>query len=240
MNIIENESDLRELLEGSFSDVHITLVSIIQGAALALLATEIKDFYYVEGAIRCLPPAAALCKSAGAHLGLALGLFCVIVLYWNEYRMGITIYNWIPTLRDCLIPFGLGALEIGAILTFGGPIWIPIAHLAALNLLAVFAFLNMYHKAEASGLNSFVLGLTGRSKPANIGYAIASSLALLTSVAVSQFEIHDGPKGDAVMVICLLIVCASHFVRQHKQWEVVKEVGSRGSSLHAYAHVGHR
>ena len=238
--MIENESDLRELLQGSFSDMHVTLVSIIQGAALALLATEIKEFYYVEGTIRCFGPGATLCKSAGAHLGLALGLFFVIVLYWNEYRMGITIYNWIPTLRDSLIPFGLGALEIGAILSFGGPIWIAIALLAALNLLAVLAFLNMYHNANASGLNSFVLGITGRFKQANIGYCVASALALLTSVAVSRFEIHDGRTGDAVMVICLLVVCASNFVRQHKHWGVVKAVTSAASSRQRYAHAGHR
>lgn len=40
-----------------------------------------------------------------------LASFLFIVMMWNEYRIGSTLYRWIPTVYDALIPFGFAIFQ---------------------------------------------------------------------------------------------------------------------------------
>src|SRR5690349_17919714 len=86
-------------LESAFSISYVTLISIIQGGALGYLVTVL-DRVTAQGANL-------------THLDLESWLlaflaFILIATVWNEYMMGATIFNWIPTLMDALIPFTIG------------------------------------------------------------------------------------------------------------------------------------
>ena len=47
-----------------------------------------------------------------ANWVLVVTTFLVIVAAWHEYMTAVTIFVWIPRLRDSLIPFLLGGAEL--------------------------------------------------------------------------------------------------------------------------------
>jgi hypothetical protein len=83
-------------VEGSFRDAYLTLVSIIQGVALGFLVQVVGADYRSIGIDKA---------------GRDTAIFLVIVAVWQEYAVGSTMYAWIPTSVDTLVPFLLGAGE---------------------------------------------------------------------------------------------------------------------------------
>jgi hypothetical protein len=85
-------------VEDSFREVYITLSSVIQGVALGYLGQTVGQSYATYTA---------------QHWLRAVTCFGVIVAAWQEYMIGSTVYAWIPKLPDAIIPFALGAAELG-------------------------------------------------------------------------------------------------------------------------------
>jgi hypothetical protein len=84
-------------LKDSFSPVYLTLLSVIQGVALADLALVVAANYQQFTLI---------------HWLLVLFNFGVLIGIWNHYMMNNKLWDWIPDLRDAVIPFVVGALEL--------------------------------------------------------------------------------------------------------------------------------
>ncbi|MGN9913382.1 hypothetical protein ACTMTJ_38165 [Phytohabitans sp. LJ34] len=81
-------------VENSFRDIYLTLISIIQGVALGFLVQAVGTDYRHIGADRA---------------GRTAAIFILIVIIWQEYVIGSTMYAWIPRTIDALVPFLLGA-----------------------------------------------------------------------------------------------------------------------------------
>lgn len=126
-----------------FPNMYITLLSILQGAVLGFLIFSLTS--------RNLDPITSIL------IIRSCACFCIIVLVWNEYRMGSTALRWIPNIRDVLIPFFIVIGEVIAVASikpyegsvfgknpttfwFIGFIWIFLAGLLA--------YKNMYTKAQ--------------------------------------------------------------------------------------------
>src|SRR5213078_703187 len=84
-------------LKDSFSLVYLTLLSVIQGVALADLALIMGAGYQQLTVVRWL---------------LVLVNFGVVITIWHTFTMHITLWRWIPDLRDAGIPFMIGAVEL--------------------------------------------------------------------------------------------------------------------------------
>jgi hypothetical protein len=114
---------------------YFTLLSIVQGVALAFLATNFPS---------------KICWNAENIRFLTT--FIIIVLTWNEYLMGVASLKWIPTLFDALIPFTLCMIEIFLSKRIADPPkWYFGMFLFTLG--STIAFMNMYiqawrHKAK--------------------------------------------------------------------------------------------
>ncbi len=93
---LKNRERISGRITGSFGTNYLTLISIIQSAAIGYLATIVLDKWLY------------LCLSQRI---LSLANFLIFVAVWNEYAMGATCLIWIPDLKDSLIPFFFGALE---------------------------------------------------------------------------------------------------------------------------------
>lgn len=82
--------NLQNELIASHHSAYFTLISIIQGAALAYLVTV----------------ADRDANALGFHQWILLGCsFLLIVAVWNSYVRGVTVVLYPPRLLDSLIPF---------------------------------------------------------------------------------------------------------------------------------------
>src|SRR5437588_8025989 len=84
-------------LKDSFSLVYLTLLSVIQGVALADLALIVGAGYQQFTVVRWL---------------LVLVSFWMAINVWHTFTIHITLWSWIPDLRDAIVPFMIGAIEL--------------------------------------------------------------------------------------------------------------------------------
>src|SRR5215831_3449962 len=84
-------------LKDSLNPVYLTLLSVIQGMALADLALVVSTTYQ---------------QFTPFHWLLVLFNFAVLIGIWNHYMMHNKLWDWIPDLRDACIPFVVGVLEL--------------------------------------------------------------------------------------------------------------------------------
>ncbi|NIP80976.1 MAG: hypothetical protein GWM90_17870 [Gemmatimonadetes bacterium] len=133
---------LRDLRE-SFAPSYLTLISIIQGVLLGLSFELVSEGRATTG----LADPASL---------LVFNNIVLIALVWNEYRMGSSMFRWIPSLLDAVIPFTVGGLQAALILTTARPAqWL--AGLAVLFAASIPAYENMYRRAAEEERNALVL-----------------------------------------------------------------------------------
>ncbi len=84
---------LTRTIPSAFSSFYLTLVAMIQGVALGLLAAKIPGVLAPFGAVGFL---------------YALLTFTVIVVVWHEYVLAAQEFWWKLTLWDSVVPFLLG------------------------------------------------------------------------------------------------------------------------------------
>jgi hypothetical protein len=84
-------------LRGAFGPTYLTLMSVIQGVAMAALATRVGD---------------TANRLTLADWILVGNTFLIFVAIWNEYLVAALAYAWIPTFLDSLLPFLLLAAEL--------------------------------------------------------------------------------------------------------------------------------
>ncbi|MGZ3638516.1 MAG: hypothetical protein ACXVCX_11840 [Ktedonobacterales bacterium] len=84
-------------LKGMFAPAYLTLISIIQGVALATFAPLVEAGYPRFDAV------------AWALVGVTLITYVAI---WNEYVQAIATYVWLPNLTDAVVPFGIAMFEL--------------------------------------------------------------------------------------------------------------------------------
>lgn len=133
---------LRDLHE-SFAPTYLTLISIIEGVLLGFMFELLSEG---RPDLHLRDPAALL----------VLNNVVLIILVWNEYRMGAFMFRWIPSIADAIIPFSLGGMQAGLILTVSRPVtWL--AWLGAFYLVAAAAYQNMYLRSAREACNALVL-----------------------------------------------------------------------------------
>ena len=120
-------------LKDSLSPIYLTLLSVIQGVALADLATVVAAHYQ---------------RFTLVHWLLVLFNFGVLIGIWNHYMMNNKLWDWIPDLRDACLPFVVGALEL--VLNHAIPLSLS-AWLFALALLYFMGALAMWHARWRAG-----------------------------------------------------------------------------------------
>ena len=155
MNDSDSQSklELKSALNNMFSISYITLTSIIQGAVFALLLTVISDVGFDKQGHCVLTP---------DQWCLTIVALITIVGVWQEYVIGVTVFNWIPSLLDSLIPFALGFSQIGLCFAVKQGLAWGYESMGVFYLIAVFAFLNMFGQAQSDTRNKFVLDKLGR------------------------------------------------------------------------------
>ena len=163
---------LHNKLKGSSASTYLTALSVIQGVALADLAS-IALAHYPQFTV-------------GQWL-LGVLSFVMLINIWDAYTTLSTLWNWIPDLRDAVIPFVFGALE----LFLNHAILLSLsAWLLAFALLTGMAALGNWYsgwRAQEEAENRRLLSLRSRwRRRFGVLYPLGSGLLVLLLAVLSR------------------------------------------------------
>ena len=163
---------LHNKLKALSAPTYMTALSVIQGVALADLASIVvahSQQFTVEQWL------------------LGVLSFVMLIGIWDAYTTLSILWNWIPDLRDAVIPFVFGALELflnhAIILSLSA--WL----LAFALLTGAAAFANWYSgwRAQEEAENSRLLSLrSGWRRRFGVLYLLGSSFLFLLLAVVSR------------------------------------------------------
>jgi len=188
---------LHHKMKGSYAPIYLTFLSVIQGVALADLASVVaagyRQFTFVDWLLVVLT-------------------FGSLISLWNQYTMQSAILNWIPDIRDAAIPFVFGALELflnhSIILSLSA--WL----FAAALIPSVGALATWYAgwRAGKEAENARMLSLIRRRFRVFILYTLGLSVLLLLLALVSRvggLEASDGVQGmRGVLALGIVLLVA--------------------------------
>jgi hypothetical protein len=184
-------------LKDSLSPVYLTLLSVIQGVALADLALIVSAGYQQFTVVRWL---------------LVLVSFGMVISIWHTFTMHITLWGWIPDLRDAVIPFVIGALELVFNHTISVSLSAWLFTLAIIASMAVLAIWYVGQRAKEEGEHTKMLSLLRREHRLFALYHLgAGALYLLLAVAsrVERLETSNGVQtGRGVLALALVLLVA--------------------------------
>jgi hypothetical protein len=194
---------LRDLRE-SFAPSYLTLISIIEGVLLGLGFELIATGHI---AVRLQDPA----------ILLVFNNLVLIMLVWNEYRMGSSMFRWVPSLADAVIPFMLGGFQAALVLTVPYPLaWL--GWIAAFYAAAVIAYQNMYRRSAEEERNAFVLAHNRGFQRLNLASCLLASVLL--GMLFGYHAVHDSTPGWSSIILVTLVNVA-FMVRGEANWRVI-------------------
>lgn len=205
----ETFDEVRDRLKHTFADTYLTLLSIIQGTALALLFSKID--YLIERKAFHAP-----------QVVMAMGIFLTIALLWNQYQVGVMLYVWVPQLIDAMIPFSLGACEFIAILGLQYGSIVTVLTYAVFFVLAIFAFEYQYAQVGRAGLGhrSIHLIVRGFREQDRIVNTACALVLIITAIFLMRFP---PPQGQSLLASTIIVAIGLlHGARLIIQWRLAQ------------------
>ena len=200
----QEAEQIRDRMRNTFSNAYLTLLSIIQGTALATLFLKIDDL--ISRQSFHLP-----------QLVMAIGLLLTIILLWNQYQMGVSLYSWTSQLFDAFIPFSFGIVEFTAILGLEHGGMIMLIAFGAFFMVAILAFEHQYWQLRRSGgPDAFVHRLTRGFRRLDV-VSCAASAAIFFATAALLSRQQTGAN-DLVAAWVLMAVAVGQGVREVYFW----------------------
>src|SRR2546430_332215 len=208
-------------LKDSLSPIYLTLLSVIQGVALADLALVVAANYQ---------------QFTLMHWLLVLFNFGVLIGIWNHYMMNNKLWEWIPDLRDACIPFVVGTLELVFNHTISLSLSAWLFTLACLYLMGALAMWHVRWRAGKEAENARMLSLLRRQLRLFALYNLGvGALCLLLAVVshVESLEASDGVQiGQGVLALTLILLVAGCIagvsIMNTRSWNLVVSYSRTG------------
>lgn len=163
---------LLDQIEGSFREIYLTLMSIIQGVALGVLYQTISDDRASMGPV---------------EWARAAYILLIAVVIWQEYMIGATAWAWVPTVLDSAAPFALGATEFALIFELraaSGPFFVAASVLLTAGVVASCNYLLHTRRGRGFALNRISHEVIGDVPRSLLFWALVSWVVAVTSAAV--------------------------------------------------------
>jgi len=221
------KSEMRSLvihhrLKDSFAPTYLTILSVIQGVALADLASVVAAEHRGFNVL---------------HWLLVVITFGLLIAVWNLYSIHSMIWDWIPDVRDAIIPFLLGAIELtlNHMIAQSLDAWLFVG--ALLGIIASLAVWHARWRASKEEENAELLNLLGKSHRSVLFYIIgASVIVIMLAIAIhmGSFEMNDGIQGwRGVSMLSIILLAAGclcgAFFFSIRYWNRVVKYASSGS-----------
>jgi hypothetical protein len=206
----EEIEEIRARMKGAFATIYLTLLSIIQGVALAVLFSKVDSLvsrhaFHAPQAI------------------MAIGIFLVIVAVWNQYQMGVMLYTWTASIVDAIIPFTLGVTEFWMVSGLDRGASAVLFADGLLLALGFAAFEYQYYQVRrTTGTGAFVHRLN-RSFRAIDGATTFG--AVVVAFGAAAFIARSGPAPWSEMLGAFIVVALAlgHLAREVMQWRTVQQ-----------------
>ncbi len=190
---------LHHTMEDTFTSNCLTVLSVIQGVALADLASVVVGGYK---------------QYTVTHWLLVAITFATMILMWDAYMQQSILWEWVPDIRDAAIPFAFGAAELALNNTISLSLsgW-----LLAYALVAGVAALANWHavrQARKEDENAEMLSLLG-SPHRGLTLHLSWSLLLLGFSVVSRVgsleasESIRGARGALSLALVVLVAAGT-------------------------------
>lgn len=181
-------SEVMQRVESSFRDVYLQLLSIVQGVAFGLLAEKVVPRIDHMPAVEILR---------------AIVACLVIVGIWQEYMVGATMFAWIPTILDSVIPYALGAAEYGLIYTILKGTTAALSAVVVTGLVGIVAYGNYWYHAK-HGFAANRLSYRVLRRHLRYGFSICSASALLGVMAlIVRSTLSVGSRYDVGLTVAV-------------------------------------
>jgi hypothetical protein len=183
-------------MKDSFLSMYQTILSIIQGVALADLATVVAGKYAQFTIVQWL---------------MVLTTFFLIIVIFNVYSIQSAVWDWIPDIRDESIPFVFGAIELflNHAIVLSMSLWF--AGLAGISALGAIGTVHLVLRAREESENAELLRLLKDHHYLFIlYYVVAAAIALLFAYICFALNLSasngvQGMRGMLAIVLVLLI-----------------------------------
>lgn len=208
-SVRESEAGHRDLyhdMKKSSRSHYTTALSVIQGVALADLASVV---------------AAGYKQFTVAHWLLVVLCFCTLIIIWNQYMVQCTIWLWVPDIRDSVLPFVFGALELGLnhTIMLSLSVWLVIAAFIPITA-TVNIWLIRYRANEEDENKELLKFLYRRFLEFSISCLVFSAILIILAIIshVNHLEPSEGVLGGrGVLVLGFLLFIAGCVV----VWEIL-------------------
>jgi hypothetical protein len=172
--------ELHRRLKDSYGPTYLTILSMIQSVSLGdlsfVVASGHQRFTFVQWV-------------------LTLNAFCVLIIVWNVFSVQSVLWGWIPDVRDGVVPFVVGALELFLNYAIAATLstW-----LIALSLIGIAGAIGTWHIRWRSSHEPYNLELLSRLDGhihVYAGYLIAGSCFLLVLAWTNSVAGLDAASG---------------------------------------------
>jgi hypothetical protein len=89
--------ELHRRLKDSYGPTYLTILGMIQSVSLGDLSFVVASGHNHFTLVQWV---------------LTLNAFCVLIIVWNAFSVQSVLWGWIPDVRDGVVPFVVGALEL--------------------------------------------------------------------------------------------------------------------------------
>lgn len=192
--------DVRGRLIAQFSALYLTLLSIIQGVALAYFAAELTA------------KASELTPSVWVQAAVTL---LSIVLVWNEWAMTTLAFSWLPGFADAAIPFLFGVVELFQAYAMGPDATRWLGANVLLGAMGVASYAYAYRRAGAHPSNAALVRMYA-ARAWFVGTLV--SIGIGATVFALAWSGRLDPRSAAGPVV-LLVGSVVFVVARARQWE---------------------
>lgn len=196
-------------MRSAFAVTYLTLLSIIQGVALAALFAKVDSLV-------------ARHLFHAPQIILSLGVFLAIVAVWNQYQMGLHLYTWTANLIDAFIPFTLGLFEFIMISGLEYGVAAVLVANGLLFLTGIIAFEQQYHQLRKDQQAALFLQRLNRGFRAADIWSCIVGAAIVFGTAAAIAHLTSKPTADLIGALVIVALALGHLAREVHQWRVIQ------------------
>lgn len=192
---------LHHKLTGSFGPTYLTALSVIQGVALASLASVVVSGYQQFTIVQWI---------------LVVISFGGLIAIWNQYISVSLLWDWIPDIRDTIFPFliGAGELALNQTIALNLSAWLLV--LASLNGVGALGLWNSMVRIKEEEENARLMSLVDKWIRWQLVYNLVGTvIALLCAIIlrVANVQVTDGVQTvRGVFALGLVLLIGAGFV----------------------------
>ena len=199
---------LKSTSEELFRHGYLTLLGLGQAVAFHLLAENVFHLYELKHLTFC-------------DIIFSITTILALIHTWNEYFMVLSLFRWIPTLIDSVVPFAIFVTEVFLAKSINDPlVWI--IAMGAYVFFALTGYVYMVKQCKKYPENNIGLNLSGaRTNKVKIILSIISFISFLMALLFYYKIINLNEDVITILAISYFLILISFSVDSYLFWNKI-------------------